>query len=100
MVSTGVWKGAMGHAGEAWVVMIFTIPFILFSGYGGQFADRNSKQWVTVLLKILEIPIAIIAMFGLITHQLHLTLAALVLLATHSTFFGPAKYGMIPELVD
>ena len=100
MVSTGVWKGKLGDAGEAWIAMLFTIPFILFSGYGGQFADRNSKQWVTVLLKILEIPIVAIAMYGLWTHNLGITIGSLALLGVHSTFFGPAKYGMIPEVVS
>jgi len=100
MVTTGVWKNRLGEGGQAYVAMLFTLPFIFFSGYGGQFADRNSKQFVTVLLKVLEIPIAIVAMIGFWQQNLTVALAALVLLATHSTFFAPAKYGMIPELVD
>ncbi len=99
MVSTGLWQNSLGHAGEAWITVFFTLPFIFFSGYGGQFADRYSKQRAAVILKILEIPIAAVAMAGLWMHSLPLTIAALVLLAIHSTFFGPVKYGMIPELV-
>lgn len=100
MVTTGVWRNRLGDGGQAYVAMLFTLPFIFFSGYGGQFADRNSKQFVTVLLKALEIPIAIVAMIGFWQRNLTVALLALVLLATHSTFFAPAKYGMIPELVD
>lgn len=99
MVTSGVWKGRLGDAGEAWIAMLFTLPFIFLSGYAGQFADRNSKRWVCVVLKLVEIPIALVAMAGLWMHSLHVTTAALLLLAVHSTYFGPAKYGMIPEVV-
>ena len=53
-------------------------------------------MWV----KIAEIPIAIIAAIGFLTGNLWITLLALIALTCQSSFFGPAKYGMIPELVD
>ena len=70
------------------------------SGYAGIFADRNSKRYVSVLVKLAEIPIAIIALIGFWTGNLWVTLSALVALTCQSAFFGPAKYGMIPELVE
>ena len=72
----------------------------MLSGYAGQFADRNSKRYVSVLVKVVEIPIAATAMLGFWLGSLWITLAALVALSCQSAFFGPAKYGMIPELVD
>lgn len=100
MVIDGAWKGDLGAGGQGIVGVCFTIPFILLSGYAGQFADRNSKRYVSVLVKLLEIPIALVAWLGFSTGNLWITLTALVALTCQSAFFGPAKYGMIPELVD
>ncbi len=101
MVVDGLWRDAFGNLGGQGVISLaFTIPFILLSGYAGQFADRRSKRTVSVLVKIAEIPISVIAALGFFTGNLWLTMTALVMLTCQSTFFGPAKYGMIPELVN
>jgi len=100
MVIDGAWTGQLGAGGQGIVSICFTLPFILLSGYAGMFADRNSKRYVSVLVKILEIPIAIVALVGFWTGSLWITLSALVALTCQSAFFGPAKYGMIPELVE
>lgn len=100
MVIDGAWRGDLGDGGQGIVGICFTIPFIVLSGYAGQFADRHSKRYVSVLVKVVEIPIAIVAWVGFATGNLWITLASLVALTCQSAFFGPAKYGMIPELVD
>jgi MFS family permease len=100
MVIDGVWSGNLGAGGQGIVSICFTIPFILLSGYAGQIADRHSKRTVTMWVKIVEVPIAIVAGIGFYTGNLWITLLALVALTCQSSFFGPAKYGMIPELVD
>ena len=100
MVISGVWKGQLGAGGQGIVGICFTIPFILLSGFAGQVADRFSKRSVTLWVKIVEIPIAIIAAIGFMTSNLPITMLALIALTCQSSFFGPAKYGMIPELVD
>ena len=100
VIAGGVWAGRLGAGGQAIVFLCFTVPFILLSGYAGQFADRHSKRYVSVLVKVVEIPIAIVAMVGFWTGNLWVTMAALVALTCQSAFFGPAKYGMIPELVS
>lgn len=100
MVINGVWSGQLGEGGQGLVGVCFTVPFILFSGYAGQFADRHSKRTVSLLVKMAEIPIALVAMLGFWTANLWITLLALLALTTQSAFFGPAKYGMIPELVE
>lgn len=100
MVIDGAWAGQLGPGGQGIVSICFTLPFILLSGYAGQFADRNSKRYVSVLVKVAEIPIALLALVGFWTGSLWITLGSLVALTCQSAFFGPAKYGMIPELVD
>lgn len=95
----GIWTGQLGDGAQGWVSLCLTVPFILLSGFAGQIADRSSKARVTVIVKIAEIVLAAVAFFGFFTGNLTVTLVSLVLLAIQSTFFGPAKYGMIPELV-
>ena len=51
-------------------------------------------------MKIAEIPIGLVAMYGFWIGNLWLTMIALLLLSGQSAIFGPAKYGMIPELVS
>ena len=100
MLANGLWQGALGAGGQGWASALFTLPFIFLSGYAGRFADRHSKNSVTVLVKCIEIPIALIGMVGFWMQNLWITLGALIALACQSAFFGPAKYGMIPELVE
>lgn len=100
VASGGLWSGQLGEGGQGYVGLCLTIPFILFSGFAGQFADRTSKRHITVIVKIAEIVIALVGFAGFFTGNLWLALAAMLLLAIQSSFFGPAKYGMIPELVD
>ena len=101
MVIDGAWAGPARPGGQGIVSVCFTLPFILLSGYAGQFADRNSKRYVSVLVKLLEIPIALSRADGILDGPTcGSRWLALVALTCQSAFFGPAKYGMIPELVD
>lgn len=100
VASGGIWSGQLGEGGQGYVGLCLTIPFILLSGFAGQLADRTSKRRITVLVKVAEIIIAIVGFAGFLMGNLWLALAALLLLAIQSSFFGPAKYGMIPELVS
>jgi len=79
---------------------IFITPFLLFSAWGGQLADGMDKARLVKLLKSVEIVIALIAVVGLLTHQPGLLLLTLFGLATHSAFFGPVKYGILPQLLE
>ncbi len=99
VIQGGIWAGNLGEGGQGIVGVCFTIPFIILSGYAGQIADRFSKRTVTMWVKIIEIPIVIVAGIGFWLGNLWVTLLALFALTCQSAFFGPAKYGMIPELV-
>jgi len=78
---------------------LFSIPFILFSLPGGYLADRYSKRAVTVGTKVAEILVMLVALAGLGLGSLPLQLAAVFLLSSQSAFFGPSKYGLLPELL-
>lgn len=79
---------------------VFILPFLLFSAWGGQIADRKDKAAVVRGLKTSEIGVALLATVGLLTQHGELLLAALFGFATQSAFFGPAKYSILPELLE
>lgn len=99
VASGGVWAGQLGEGGQGYVGLCLTIPFIVLSGFAGQLADRTSKHKVTVLVKLAEVGIALVGLAAFVAGNLWIALATMLLLAIQSAFFGPAKYGMIPELV-
>lgn len=78
---------------------IFIAPFFLFSSLAGQFSDKYEKSKIIRLVKWLEVLIMLIAGYGFIFHYFSLLMFALFLMGLHSTFFGPIKYSIIPELV-
>lgn len=98
----GIWAATWigQHTGTAVVGLCLTVPFLLFSGWGGQIADRFSKRTLTIWLKLSELICASVAMIGFLIGIPAIALAALVLFASQSAFFGPVKYGVIAELVD
>lgn len=96
----GPWHDRIGDGGQGFVSFLFTIPFVLFSAFGGRLADRFSKRSSTVALKTVSIVVAAVTLLGFWGDSLALSLVALALFAIVSSFFGPVKYGMIAELVD
>ncbi|HEY5755123.1 MAG TPA: MFS transporter, partial [Steroidobacter sp.] len=78
---------------------LFILPFVLFSGMAGQLADRYDKARVLKFVKAAEIAIMGIAGFGFATHSIEVLLGALFLMGMHSTFFAPAKYGLLPDVL-
>ena len=83
----------------ALITALFSLPFILFSMTGGYFADRFSKRDVTSCVKCAEMGIMALATLGFWLHSLPVLLICIFLMSTHSAIFGPAKYGMLPELL-
>lgn len=77
----------------------FAIPFLLFSTMGGWMADRCSKRSVMIGVKMAEICIMLFAAFALARGNKSLQLVAICMMGVHSTFFAPAKYGIMPEVV-
>lgn len=100
VVSGGLWANALGSGTQGIISLVLSVPFIILSGYAGLIADKYSKQRVILWVKVAEIPIAICALLGLLLGSLFLSMFALLLLAIQSSFYGPAKFGVIPDLVD
>jgi 1-acyl-sn-glycerol-3-phosphate acyltransferase len=78
---------------------LFILPYLLFSGIAGQLADRYDKSRVVQVVKATEILIMALGAVGLASGNLVILLSALFLLGVHSTFFAPAKYGLLPQIL-
>lgn len=79
---------------------IFILPFLLFSALAGQMADKFSKEKVIRAVKIAEIIIALVGSIAIVTSSIPLCFVALFALGTHSAFFGPSKYSILPQLLQ
>ena len=80
------------------------LPFFLLSALAGQLADSHDKARIIRLVKTAEIGIMVVGSAGLLAAKLGhihlglgLMLGAVLLLGTHSTFFGPIKYAILPQ---
>ncbi len=78
---------------------IFILPFVLFSAVAGQIADRYDKAHLIRIVKAAEVPIMGVAAVGFHLRSLPVLLGALFLMGTHSAFFGPAKYSLLPRVL-
>ncbi len=78
---------------------LFSLPFILFSMAGGVLADRFSKRTISISVKIFEIFVMLFVLAGFYLNQMPMLLATVFLMGMHSAFFGPSKYGLLPELL-
>lgn len=80
--------------------VLFAAPFVLLSGYAGQIADRFAKHQVILGLKILEVAICGLLLVALGREADVAVWVALGLMAGQSAFFSPAKYGLLPEVLE
>ena len=97
------------------VTACFISPFFLFSPIAGILADKFSKRTTIVFWKVSELSITLLAVIAfLLPHTIEVgwaspeTIASIsavmlilcvFLMGTHSAFFVPAKYGIMPEIL-
>ncbi len=86
---------------QGWATTVFSLPFVLLSSLAGYLSDRHSKSRIIVYCKLAEIAITLLAVCAFLSYAKLGdigTWTVLVLMGVHSTFFGPGKYGILPEL--
>ena len=90
---------------QMWAQGLFSLPFVLFSGFAGWLSDRTSKRTIVVWSKVAEIAVmaAGLVVFMMLTfgsdEYIYGLFAVLFLMGAQSAFFGPAKYGILPEML-
>ncbi len=99
LITYSILKG--GEAEEAYfnalAGAIFILPFFLFSAISGQLADSMDKMRLIRIIKTAEIGIMVIGAAGIWLHNIPVMFIALFAMGVHSTFFGPIKYGILPQ---
>jgi 1-acyl-sn-glycerol-3-phosphate acyltransferase len=78
---------------------LFILPFVLFSAYAGQLADRFDKARVIRAIKAAEVAIMVVASAGFYMKSLPVLLASIFTMGCHSAFFGPVKYSLLPRVL-
>ena len=76
---------------------VFIIPFFLFSATAGQIADKLEKARLIRIIKLAEIVIMGLAVLAFTLADPYVMLGVLFLMGTQSAFFGPLKYGILPD---
>lgn len=78
---------------------LFILPFFLFSAFAGQLADKFAKTKIIYAVKLAEIFMMILGAIGFMTESLPLLVSVVFLMGMHSTFFGPVKYSILPQML-
>ena len=81
------------------VAGLFILPFFLFSSLAGQISDKYEKSRLIRIIKLVEIILMVLTAAAFHYVQLWWLIALLFLMGTQSTFFGPLKYSVLPQLL-
>lgn len=76
---------------------LFILPYFLFSAYAGQLADKYDKAMLSRRIKFVEIFAMVFGAVALWMDSVALDLAVLFFAGTLVAFFGPIKYGVLPQ---
>lgn len=79
---------------------VFILPFFLFSATAGQLADKYEKTQLIRIIKLAEIIIMLGATVAFYMENVALLMSILFLMGIQSSFFGPVKYGILPEKLE
>ena len=93
--------GKLSEDTQGWAAALFSLPFVLLSSFAGYLSDKFSKSRIIFICKVAEIGITLLAVAAFLAYGRFGdwgTWSVLLLMGIHSTFFGPAKYGILPEL--
>ena len=93
---------AQGFKPETFVqtgTALFVLPYFLFSALAGQLADKYDKAMVARRVKLAELGVTIFGATVLWLDNAWLDLLALFFAGTLAAFFGPVKYGILPQYV-
>lgn len=78
-------------------IALFILPFFLFSATAGQLGDKWNKAKLIKIIKFIEILLMSSAAVGFLLGNVVFLLGILFLMGVQSAFFGPLKYGILPD---
>ncbi|MEM1091190.1 MAG: MFS transporter [Pseudomonadota bacterium] len=80
--------------------VVFILPFFLLSATAGQLADRFQKAMLIRYIKAFEIGVMCLAGLALWMNSVPFLLLVLFLAGAQSSFFGPVKYAILPQVLS
>ena len=78
---------------------VFILPYFIFSATASQICEFYQKATIIRMAKVLEIIVMILASLGLYLENWPLLFTCLFLMGSQSSFFGPVKLGILPDIV-
>lgn len=103
LLAVPVGAAAVSQDDQQWLAtIVFSLPFVLFSGYAGFLSDRFSKRTIILLAKFGELLVMTLGVLAFANYSrtgYPGLLVVLGLMGTQSAFFGPSKYGILPEML-
>jgi 1-acyl-sn-glycerol-3-phosphate acyltransferase len=99
LLSFGAMQLSAEKAGQliAFSAGLFILPFFLFSAFSGQIADKYEKSMLMRRIKLAEIIIMCLGAIAFYLGNVTMLMGILFLMGVQSTFFGPIKYGILPQ---
>ena len=91
--------GAKGPAYVALAGVLFVVPYLTLSGWAGRLVDTIGPRPLLITAKFAELLIMALAILAFYLRSIEFVFVALFLMAAQSTFFSPARYGIIPDIV-
>lgn len=76
---------------------LLVLPMLLFSSLAGALADRFEKSKLVVMTKVVELGIMGAAYHGFATQNIYLLMGLLFISGTHTTFYSPIKFSILPD---
>ncbi|MBM3519458.1 MAG: acyl-[ACP]--phospholipid O-acyltransferase [Alphaproteobacteria bacterium] len=76
---------------------LFMLPYFLFSAIAGQLADKHDKAVLARRIKLAELFVMALGALSLWLENPFLQLAVLFGAGALAAFFGPIKYGILPQ---
>ena len=76
---------------------LFMLPYFMFSAIAGQLADKFDKAMLARRIKIFDLAAMVFGALSLWLENPFMHLMVLFLAGTTAAFFGPIKYGILPQ---
>ncbi len=74
------------------------LPYLIFSPIGGMLAVKHSKLKVFRIMKLIELPIMLIAVLAFYKEWIYLAIFSIFLMGIQSSLYSPSKYSLIRDI--
>ncbi len=84
----------------SYVSLFFALPFLLLAPLAGSLSDRYQKRNIILVTRVIEIICTSLGLYFFYIQSALGGYVVLILMASHTAVFGPAKMGILPEMLS